>query len=135
MADVLQGIDWGAGVVGAAFVVAAALILRAAGWSIGIHRGAAAFEAERVSKLEKDIVTLTSKVDDLERDYRHQRELKHNWRSFAASLLQERWTIRHFADLYDCPKVVELMEHLDELRANHPLMSDADTMAKGDPLV
>lgn len=104
-------------------------ILVATRYERGAYERADDFNSARLQQLEDQVNELQDKVTQLEADYRTQRQLKHEWRSFSSSLLQERWTIRRFAEMHGCTVIVELMDRLDELRRDNPLMADADSMA------
>lgn len=131
MKDLLWA-DWGRHVAGAGIILALLfglrMILKASDWSIGTYRDAGRFDANRVAELETKVRELNAKVDSLTADYREQRQRKHDWRSFASSLVQERFVIREFAQLHDCAEIVALMSRLDDMRRSNPLMAEVQSM-------
>ena len=137
MDDVLAGVDWGTILAGGSTIgllfVGFRLFAMASTYAVRTYKDAGDFEASRVGKLEADVTELRGKVDDLEQRAEVERKLKHDWRSFSGSLLQERWTIRRFAELHGCTEIVDLMDRLDQMRADNPLMTDAETLVEGDP--
>ena len=128
--------DWGryiaGGAVLAALLFGLRMVLKASDWSIGAYRSAGDFDAERVKSLEAKVDELNERVDKLTSDYRRQRELKHDWRSFASSLIQERFAIRQFAEVHACIEIIALMDRLDEMRSNNPLMTDVRSIVDSD---
>lgn len=133
----LLGADWGRLFAGTALIGGLLFLLRmvitASNWSLKTLRGSADFDHAQLGRLQAQVDDLNAKVDRITADYRRQRELKHDWRGFASSLIQERWTIRRFATLHDCAEVIELMDQLDDMRRDHPLMADVTTLLQGEP--
>lgn len=108
-------------------------VLVATRYEQGAYTRAGEFDAERLDKLEAKVREQGAEIEGLKKDYATQRELKHNWRSFASSLMQERWTIREFSVLHDCTEIISLMDRLDALRRDNPLMDDIKSMTRGEP--
>lgn len=125
----LLGSDWVAGpAIGAAFLVAIGLILRASNWSIGAYRDAGEFDAGQLAEMRTDVTALQKTVKAMEAEIHEQRHLKHDWRSFAASFHSEVLLIRQFATAHDCAEIVTLIDRLSEARRTNPLMADLTSM-------
>lgn len=102
------------------------MVQRSSTAAIHTLESATAFDASRIDRLEAHLLALEQRVGD-------ERRLKHDWRSFATSMLLERATIRHTADINGCDQVVTLMDRLDAMRRDNPLMVDLRNLTEGDP--
>ena len=90
---------------------------------------------DREAEFRMDIRHLKDRVDvlsDAESKAEAQRKMKHDWRSFAGSLLMERETARRFLQEGRVEDATRIMDEADRLRSDNPLLDDLQDLIERD---